>query len=119
MIPTFENMLDDAVLMIAYAVCRDTKIFEKVNEITKDAPLKSRQLTMYNDYTIEQRSELYTDVKCTKNLAKVTWCLFDGSQISHTISSIKEYQFEFEVTSSGYLRKYTHFTNSWTIKGNI
>ena len=100
MIPTLENMLDDAVLMIAYAVCKDPKIFSKVNEITKNASLKSHRLTMYSDFTTGQRTELYAEAKLIDNLPKVTWCLFKNSELKRTMSQLSEYSFETEVICS-------------------
>ena len=97
MIPTLENMLDDAVLMIAYAVSRDSKIFTKVNEITNDAPLKSHRLAMYRDFTAEQRIELYTRAKLIENFPKVTWCLFKNSEIKKSMIQLEDYNFETEI----------------------
>jgi len=55
MIPTVEHMLDDSILMIAYAVCRHSKIFSKINRMTKEEPLESLRLTMHDDFTPKQR----------------------------------------------------------------
>jgi hypothetical protein len=119
MIPTIENMLDDAVLMIAYAVCRHPKIFEKVNRITKGVPLDSNYLTMYDDFTLEQRAELYADVKAIDDLPMVTWCLFEGSAINDSMPNLKNYLFESEVTRSVYKREYNHFTSKWNLLGKL
>ena len=119
MIPTIEHMLDDSILMIAYAVCRHSKVFSKINRITKNAALESRRLTMYDDFTPKQREDLYAAAKEIDDLPKVTWCLFDGTTIKSSMSHLKDYRLECEATRSVYSRSYTSFTGSWDVKGKL
>lgn len=119
MIPTVEHMLDDSILMIAYAVCRHPNVFETVNRMTKDAARQSHRLTMYDDFSPAQRAELYATVKQIDDLPKVTWCLFDGTSIESSIRHLKDYRLECEVTRSVYSRSYTNFNDSWDVKGKL
>ncbi|MEI7682518.1 MAG: hypothetical protein WCK07_24200 [Betaproteobacteria bacterium] len=119
MIPTIEHMLDDSILMVAYAVCRHSKVFSKVNRVTQDAPLDAHRLIMHDDFTPKQRADLYAAVKEIDNLPKVTWCLFDGTSIKSSMSHLNDYQLECEVTRSVYSRRYTNFTDTWDVKGKL
>ena len=119
MIPTIEHMLDDSILMIAYAVCRHSKIFPKINRITKNTPLESHRLTMVDDFTPKQREDLYAAAKEIDDLPKVTWCLFDGTSIKPSMSHLKDYRLECEATRSVYSRSYTNFTDTWDVKGKL
>ena len=119
MIPTLEHMLDDSIVMIAYAVCRHPKIFPKINRITKNAPLESRRLTMLDDFTPKQRLDLYAAVKEIDDLPKATWCLFDGTSIKPSMNHLNDYRLECEVTCSLYQRGYTQFTGTWDVKGRL
>ena len=119
MIPTLEHMLDDSILMIAYAVCRHSKIFPKINRITKNAPLESHRLTMADDFTPKQREDLYAAAKEIDDLPKATWCLFDGTSIKPSMSHLKDYRLECEATRSVYSRSYTNFTDTWDVKGKL
>ena len=117
MIPTVEHMLDDSILMIAYAVCRHSKVFATVNSMTKVAVLQSRRLTMYDDFTPMQREELYTTVRQIDELPKVTWCLFAGTPMNSSMERLSDYRLECEVTRSVYLRSYKSFTGKWGVTG--
>jgi hypothetical protein len=117
MIPTLENMLDDSALMVAYAVCRHSAVFDKVNRLTQGVLLDSHRLSMYDDFTPEDREKLYNAVKKLKDLPKVTWCLFDGSHLKNSIAHLVEYKLPCEVTQSVFVHEYSNWTDSWDVKG--
>jgi len=119
MIPTLENMLDDALLIIVYALCRNTKIFKKINLITKGAPVYTHRLSMYEDFTKEERLELYADIKEISDFPKVTWCLFEGTGIANSIQNLTYYLLESEVTRSAYLRTYDQLSSEWKVYGRL
>lgn len=75
MIPSLENTLDDSILMVAYAVSRHSAVFDKVNRLTKDTPVESHRLTMYEDFTPAGRKAIYGAMRKLDDLPKVTLCL--------------------------------------------
>lgn len=119
MIPTIENMVDDSILLVAYAVCRHPKIFAKVNEMTHDKALNSKKLSMYEDFSIEQRLELYEELKKIGDLPKISWCLFRDSDFKESIIHLKEYLMECEVTQSIYTVEYCNYTKKWDVYGGF
>lgn len=112
MIPTIENMLDDSILLIAYAICRHPKIFAKVNEMTHDKALNSKKLSMYEDFSKDQRLELYAALKAIDDLPKISWCLFRDSDFKESIIHIKDYLMECEVTQSIYTVEYSNYSKN-------
>jgi hypothetical protein len=119
MIPTVENMLDDAILLVAYAICRHPKIFPIVNSMTQEKPLTTRLMTMYQDFTLEQRLDLYAVLKTMDDLPKISWCLFRNSDLNESLINLKEYSIECEVMQSIYSVEYSGFGSNWSVYGNL
>jgi hypothetical protein len=119
MIPTLEHMLDDSILMEAYAVCRHPKVFPEMNRLAKEAPLNTRWLHMYEDFTTTERESLYAMAKDRDDLPKMTWCLFDGTHMEDSMSCLNDYRLECEVNRSVFSRKYEQFSDSWQIRGKL
>lgn len=119
MTPTLENLLDDSVLMVAYAICRQSAVFGKVNRLAKNAPLDTNRLEMYSSFTPKGRSSLYECVKKLDDLPKVTWCIFDGSLMKRSIAHLASYRFECEVTRSAFVHEYSNWTGKWEVKGSL
>lgn len=119
MIPTIENMVDDSILMVAYAICRSLPIFTEVNRMTSDLALSSGRLNMNEDFTLEQREDLYSQIKKLNNLPKIVWCVFDGSSIKSSMIHLLDYQLECEVNQSIYSNTYSRWTDSMHQKGVI
>ncbi len=119
MIPSLENTLDDSILMVAYAVSRHSAVFDKVNRLTKDAPVDSHRLAMYKDFTPAGRQSIYAALRKLDNLPKVTWCLFDGSLLNSSIAHLTRYKLECEVTRSVFAREYSAWTPGWDVRGGL
>ena len=119
MIPTLENTLDDSILMVAYAVSRHLAVFDKINRLTKDAPIESRRLTMYENFTPSGRKSIYAALRRLDDLPKVTWCLFEGSLLNNSIAHLSKYKLECEVTRSVFTREYSAWTPGWDVRGEL
>ena len=119
MIPSLENTLDDSILMVAYAVSRHSAVFDKINRLTKDVPIVSRRLTMYDDFTPSGRKSIYAALKKLDDLPKVTWCLFEGSLLNSSITHLTNYKLECEVTRSVFAREYSAWTSGWDVRGEL
>ena len=118
LIPTVDHMLDDSILLAAYA-CNYAPIVEAINEITGGAQRKSNFLSMYDDFTQEQRQSLYEILKSTTDLPKMTWCLFEGSGFKSSLFHLEDYSIECEVTRSVFIRKYSQWKSEWEIVGGL
>lgn len=118
MIPTLENLLDDSVLLIAYAVCRAPTIFELVNEIGNGKAMQSHRMHMYEDFSKEDRLALYDAARQLHELPKVTWCLFKGTSLEPTMVNLAHYRMECEVTRTVYRRGHSAFTGETFEEGS-
>lgn len=118
MIPTLEHMLDDSILLAAYA-CGYKPVVEAINEITGGAHRRTNYLSMYDDFTQEQRQALYGILKVTTELPKITWCLFQESGLKTSLAHLEDYQFECEVTQSTYVRQYSQWKGGWESTGSL
>ena len=119
MIPTLENTLDDSILMVAYAVIRHSAVFDEINRLTDSAPINSHRLTIYEDFTPAGRESIYAALRNLDDLPKVTWCLFEGSLLTNSITHLSKYKLECEVTRSVFSRKYSGWTEGWSVKGGL
>jgi hypothetical protein len=96
--PTLENMLEDALLMIALYVLRDA-----------DVQSAARQYFQWNNesrvevYRIdpEHRIMLYAMCRKLTQRYKVVVSVFLGSSIAKHLSMLKEYDMEAEICKSG------------------
>jgi len=120
-IPSVEFMVDDLILMIAYAICRNSEIFAQVNAFTENAALNGHRLNIYDDLSMEQRMGLYETLKLARYLPKLTFCLFEQTGLTSSISHLREYQMECEVTHTIFIREYSgwHPGSGWVTKGNL
>jgi|GEM_PF-5292249 len=60
MIPTLEHIIEDGMLVIAYAIEKNASILELLAEMGK----KDKEiLWMYDDFTPQQRDQLYANLK--------------------------------------------------------
>ena len=116
-IPSVENMLEDALLMIAVHLVASepvrtlfSKFSNKINE---------ERLEMYDDLTNEQREQLYELCREIKNYPKLVLCIFEGASISRQISVMEKYQMECEVLMPVYTRTYSRWANETVIKGSL
>jgi hypothetical protein len=119
MIPSLENTLDDSILMVAYAVSRHSAVFDKINRLTRNAPVESHRLTMYEDLTPAGRKSIYAALRKLDDLPKVTWCLFEGSLLNSSIAHLTKYKLECEVTRSVFAREYSAWTPGWDVRGGL
>jgi hypothetical protein len=110
MITTLENLLDDAVLLIAYAVCRVQCIFELVNTLDNARALQSGKMHMFQDFTEEARLTLCAATKQLDDCPKLTWCLSKGTSLEPSMAHLAHYSMECEVTRSVYQRGHSTFT---------
>ena len=111
MIPTLENLLDDSVLLIAYAVCRVPSIIALVEKFDTGASMQSGRVHMHEDFAMDDRLALYAAVQQLKDFPKVTFCLFSGTHLEHSISHLDKYLLGCEVTRSVYQSGRPAFTD--------
>jgi len=117
MIPTIEFMLDDLILMIAYALIKVPEIVAAVNLFTSENITARRHLEMYTDLTEQQRLDLYALLKSNKDLPKIGICLFKGSSLENCIDHLNNYSMECEVSQSVFVRSFSSWGKTWETSG--
>lgn len=94
-IPTIENMLDDALLMIGIKIIKNPaicKLFYEFSSSYNDSPLE-----IYSCFNKEQLTILYDESKKIKNWPKLVITVLNESHIKKLLPSIKAYKVEFEI----------------------
>jgi len=102
-IPTIENMLDDAMLMISLHIEKNAEIIRTLNEV-----YDSNNLDLIEMYKIDEsvRNNLYEKCQKIKHEYKLVVIILEGSSITSIINDIKKYNFETEIcVSSGIINE--------------
>ena len=116
-IPTIENTLEDAIVMIATHVCKNGKIIEHVKAFSKKT--KIDWIEMYSDFDESKRKLLYEECKTIMNFPKLIVSAFRESTIERQLPVLKQYQMDVEVCRVGYSRLFSTWTNETIIDGSL
>lgn len=93
-IPSSENMLEDAMLMIAIHVLKNKKV--KKNAEKYCGNITGLNLEIFSALEKSQRHELYENCRSIKNWPKIVVSVFHGSTIKNQLDILKEYSIDFE-----------------------
>lgn len=117
-IPTVENTLEDALLLISYAL----RVAPQINEALDHAvhhcsgrEWRSR-IEMYRDLTEEQRQSLYSALEeAAHSLPKMVFCLYRGSHLTKQVVRLKRFALDYEVLLPTFGRTHSRWggLNSW------
>ncbi|MEW6260776.1 MAG: hypothetical protein AB1547_12850 [Thermodesulfobacteriota bacterium] len=114
-IPTVENMLEDALLMIAYFIARNPEIRSLLRSFT-DMP-QVRRCELYDLLTGEQRHQLYQQCRRIENFPKLIVSVFRHSTIQKQIAVLEQYRMDFEVCMVCYSRLHSGMKGETEIWG--
>ncbi len=116
-IPTVENMLEDALLMISLNVVKNEemiKLFRKFSQKNEDD-----NILIYNDLKKEERDELYQRCREIENFPKIVVSVFKGSTIMSQLFVLKKYKMDVEVCPFVYCREYSMWSKEVKEYGNL
>ncbi|MEW6710971.1 MAG: hypothetical protein AB1403_14185 [Candidatus Riflebacteria bacterium] len=116
-IPTLENMLDDAILMIAIHVLKKTEIIELANSFSNNLGKSSCEL--YEELSAEQLDKLYVVCRKLQAFPKLMISVFSGSHLNNCLKSINHYQMDVEVCTVKFSRLYSQWTGKSSVSGNL
>lgn len=119
LVPTVECMLDDLILLIAYALVKVPTVVTMMNQLVESSVLSRDQIEMYTDLTNDQRSKLYEILKTNQDLPKIGICLFEGSSLKHCIKHLNQYAMECEVSQSIFVRSWSAWDRGWSSSGSL
>jgi len=119
-IPTLENTIEDALLMVAYFVVKDEEALDALKGI-KDVT-GEEHLEMYEAFTDEQREKLYMANR--KALGKyedlkVVVTVLEGSLFRQQLPVLKQYDVDMEVCLSVYSRTYSRWRDEVILTGSL
>lgn len=115
--PTMENVLEDALLMIALYVLRDKATIELAQSSFKD--FSQNSIGLYNDIEKENREKLY---ELSRNLfsgLKIVITVMEGSVLFDHLHLLKDYKMEIEVCTPIYSRLYYSWYKEQIEKGSL
>ncbi len=116
-IPTIENMLEDALLMIAIHICKDNEVIDLARNFCNKIEL--HYLELYSNFKEFQLKKLYEKCRRIKNYPKIIISIFRGSTIERQISVLENYEMDVEVCRPVYSRLYSPWTEGWKIEGSL
>ena len=119
-IPTLENTIEDALLIVAYFVVKDEEALDALKSI-KDVT-GEEHLEMYETFTDEQREKLYMANR--KALGKyedlkVVVTVLEGSLLRQQLPVLKQYNIDMEVCLSIYSRTYSRWRDEVIVSGSL
>jgi len=116
-IPTIENMLEDALLMIAINVLKDQEISELAKEHFKGDIHGS--LALYQDIDPVVLKTLYQKCRKLKTGYKIVLTVLEGSSIRGQLKVLKNYGIDMEVCTPLYFRTYSAWTDEVITMGSL
>jgi hypothetical protein len=119
MIPTVKYMLDDLILMIAYAWENVPAVVTMLDQFIEKTSSIGVKIEMTKDLTEDQRKKLYDLLKPNQDLPKIGICLFEGSSLKHCIKNLNQYSMECEVSESIFVRSWSGWDRKWRSIGNL
>lgn len=118
-IPTVEDMLEDAFLMIGIYIVQDPNLIKAVNERAGKNIKRSKRVLMYDVFEKEKREELYRICRDIKNFPRLELILMEDSNIERQIRVIKYYQMEIVVYGIKYSRLYSPWNKKMNESGSL
>ncbi|GGA90310.1 hypothetical protein [Ornithinibacillus halotolerans] len=115
-IPTVENMLEDALVMVGLYVLKDNKLRELTNQYLETE--KDDFVELY-DIPQHKRQELYNYVKTIEGSHKIMLSVFRGSTIANQLPVLEEFKNDIEVCTSVYTKEFSLWSKQYEISGHL
>ncbi|WP_209121149.1 hypothetical protein [Alkalihalobacillus sp. BA299] len=116
-IPTLENMLEDALVMIGLNVLKDKQLISLANQHFKH-PNKNF-IELYNDVNSVGLQELYKQARKIESPHKVIISVFQGSSIVKQLPVLKHYENDIEVCKSIFTKEFSLWTRKFEEIGSL
>lgn len=116
-VPTVENMLEDALLMVSVHVAKNPKVVEMAKSYYPD--IHSGHVELYPHLNESQRNALYEECRGIADFPKLIISVFRKSTIEKQLAVLEHYKMDVEVCSPTYSRLYSGWTNDTCIEGSL
>lgn len=116
-VPSVENTLDDAFLMIALYIVESEPVRAMFDAFR--GKIDQERIEVYRDLSDDQRQQLYALCREITNFPKLVLCIFEGSHMAWSISVLENYSMECEVLMPVYTRTYSRWAKETLIHGSL
>jgi hypothetical protein len=116
-VPTEENILDDALLMISISILKDEKLLDKAKKYFNN--LSQPLLDLNEDISMCNLMELREISKALKYDYKIAISCFSGTSLEGNLKKLKEYSMDVEVCTPTYNRFYNPWIEKTVVTGNL
>jgi hypothetical protein len=116
-IPTLENMLEDALLMIGIYVLKDSTLIALAKKYFKNT--NQNFIELYQDIESDNLQELYKKARIMESNHKIIVSVFQGSSLMRQLPVLKNYQNDMEVCQSIYVKEYSLWNNQFEERGEF
>jgi len=116
-IPTLENMLEDALLVIAVHIIRNPDVIKAASAFTED--ISASFLELYSAFKDEELKVLYEKCREIENFPKLAVSVFRHSTIAGQLSVLQEYKMDLEVCTPVYSRLYSPWKEKTLTEGSL
>lgn len=116
-IPTVENMLEDAMLMIAIHVSKSPEMIELAKSF--NSAIEMDHVQLYSVLEEFQREQLYLKCRSISDFPKVVVSVLRGSTIDKQLTAMEQYKMDVEICRVGYSRLYSAWANETKIEGSL
>jgi hypothetical protein len=117
-IPTLENMLEDALVMIGLYVLKDEKLASLAGKYFQQ-PKKQNVIQLYDDIKPEDLQELYKHERTIESSHKIILSVFQGSSILKHLPVLKNYQNDIEVCKSIFTKEFSMWNRRFEESGGL
>lgn len=114
--PSLDNIIEDAILMIAVHVIQDEEIIQILESF---GVANTKKLETYKDLLEEQRNALYQKCRDKMEIPKLIISVFYSSSLRMNLSVLKLYKMDIEVCRPIYTQLYSRWSHEVTTIGEL
>lgn len=116
-IPTLENSLEDALLMIGIHVVKDPELVELASQYIRSK--ENNWVVVYEDADSENLSLLYQRCRALENTFKLVITVMRGSLIEAKLKVLEDYKMDVEVCRPQFVRLFSQWLDQTRIEGEL
>ena len=116
-IPTLEHPLDDAILMIAIHIAKDSVVLAQAKSFCSS--IDDKTVSIYEALDEGQRSELYESCRSLADLPKLAISVYEGSLAARHLHVLQIYNMDVEVCPVAYSRLYSRWRDETRTEGSL
>lgn len=116
-IPTLENTLEDALLMIGIHVVKDPDLVEMASHFIGSQ--ENNWVVVNEDIDPLHLDMLYQRCRSLENTFKLVVTVFRGSSVEEQLKVLKDYKMDVEVCLPNYVRLYSQWLEQTRIEGEL